>query len=69
MAMHELMVLDRTVWRITKAVCSCGAPISLGVDSRSSKKQFEKMVAAFQKRKIKSPSARKKTVQAVKAEG
>jgi len=66
MAMHELIVLDRTDWRVMKAVCSCGAPLPLGVDSRSTKKQFEKMVAAFQKHKIESLSARKKTVLAVK---
>jgi hypothetical protein len=61
MAVHEPIVLERTDWRITKAVCSCGTPLPLGADSRSPKKQSEKVVAAFQKHKIERQSARKKT--------
>ena len=61
MAMHEPIALERLNWRVTKAACSCGAPLPLGADSRSSKKQFEKMVAAFQKHKVQSQTAQQKT--------
>ena len=62
MAMHEPIALERIDWRVTKAACSCGAPLPLGNDSRSPKKQFEKMVAAFQKHKIESLAARQTRV-------
>jgi hypothetical protein len=62
MAMHEPIVLERTDWRITKAVCSCGEPLSLGVDSYSIKKQSEKLIGAFQKHTIERQSARKRTI-------
>ena len=61
MAMHEPIALERINWRVTKAACSCGAPLPLGTDSGSSKKQFEKMVAAFQKHKVESQTAQQKT--------
>jgi hypothetical protein len=60
MAMHEPIVLERTDWRITKAVCTCGTPLPLGFDSYSLKKQTEKVVAAFRKHRIERESARKK---------
>ncbi len=62
MAMHEPIVLERTDWRITKAVCSCGTPLPLGADSHSPKKQSKKVAAAFQKHKLERQSARKKAV-------
>jgi hypothetical protein len=61
MAMHEPIVLERTDWRITKAVCSCGIPLPLGSDSYSPKEQSEKVVDAFRKHKTERQSARKKT--------
>ena len=61
MSMHEPIALERINWRVTKAACSCGAPLPLGADSRSSKKQFEKMVAAFKKHKVDRQMAQQKT--------
>jgi hypothetical protein len=58
MAMHEPIALERIDWRVTKAACSCGAPLLLGKDSGSPKKQFEKMVAAFQNHKKEIRAAR-----------
>jgi hypothetical protein len=66
MAIHEPIVLERTDWRITKAACTCGEPLPLGVDSYSLKKQSEKVVSAFKKHKIERQMARKKTVRSVK---
>jgi hypothetical protein len=66
MATHKPIVIERTDWRITKAVCSCGDPLPLGFDSYSFKKQGEKLVDAFQKHKIERLTERKKTVQRVK---
>ena len=60
MAMHEPIALERIAWRVTKAACSCGEPLPLGIDSRSSKKQFEKMVAAFHKHKLENMMAGRK---------
>jgi hypothetical protein len=65
MAVHEPIVLERTDWRITKAACSCGEPLPLGLDSYSLKKQSEKVIAAFQKHTIERKSARTKTVPTV----
>jgi hypothetical protein len=62
MAIHQALVLERTDWRITKAACSCGAPLPLGFDSYSLKKQSERVIAAFQKHMQERQSARKKTV-------
>jgi hypothetical protein len=61
MAIHEPIALERIGWRGTKAACLCGEPLPLGADSRSSKKQFEKMVAAFHKHKVESLTERLKT--------
>jgi hypothetical protein len=61
MAMHEPIALKRIAWRVAKAACSCGEPLPLGADSRSSKKQFEKMVAAFHKHKVENLTAGRKT--------
>lgn len=62
MTMHQPIVLERTDWRITKAACSCGTPLPLGLDSYSLKQQSEKVIAAFQKHKVERQSARAKTV-------
>jgi hypothetical protein len=62
MAMLEPIVLERTDWRITKAACSCGAPLPLGFDSYSPEMQSEKVVAGFQRHKIERHSVLKKAV-------
>jgi hypothetical protein len=62
MTMHQPIVLERTDWRITKAACSCGTPLPLGIDSYSFKKQGAKVIAAFQEHKVERQSAGKRTV-------
>jgi hypothetical protein len=64
---HKPIVIERTDWRITKAACSCGEPLRLGLDSYSFKKQGEKLVDAFQKHKIERLTERKKAVQSAAA--
>ena len=66
MAAHKPIVFERTDWRTTKAVCSCGEPLPPGFDSNSFKKQGEKLVDVFQKHKIERLTERKKTFQIVK---
>jgi hypothetical protein len=51
MAHHQPIVIERVDWRITKAECSCGANLDLGRDSGSTKKQAERLGAAFQEHK------------------
>jgi hypothetical protein len=60
---HEPMVLERTDWRITKAVCSCGAELRLPGKVGSVREQCQKLVAAFQKHKVEKETARQKPVQ------
>jgi hypothetical protein len=67
MATHEPIVIERTDWRITKAACSCGEPLPLGLDSYSFKKQGEKLVDAFQKHKVERLTERNKAVPSAKA--
>lgn len=63
MARHELVVLERNDWRVTKAACSCGAELQLGGNVGSVREQTQKLVAAFQKHKIEKETARQKPVQ------
>jgi hypothetical protein len=49
MARHEPIVVKRVDWPITKAACSCGAPLQISGDVGSPKEQSEKLVAAFKK--------------------
>jgi hypothetical protein len=49
MARHEPIVIERNDWRITKAVCSCGAALELCGEIGSPKEQSQKLVAAFKK--------------------
>jgi hypothetical protein len=60
---HEPMVLERSDWAITKAVCSCGAELQLPGNVGSVREQTQKVVAAFQKHKIEREAARQKRVQ------
>jgi hypothetical protein len=61
MAMHRAIVLERIDFHITKAACSCGVALPLGVDTYSPKKQFRKLVAAFEKHKLERLEARRLT--------
>jgi hypothetical protein len=49
--MHEPIALERIGWRFSNAASSCRESLLLEADFRSSKKQFEKAVAAFQGRR------------------
>jgi hypothetical protein len=60
MAKHEPIVLERIDWRITKAVCSCGAPLQLSGNVGSPKEQSEKLVAAFKMHKTERQATKKK---------
>jgi hypothetical protein len=60
---HEPIVVERSDWRITKAVCSCGAELQLEGRVGSVREQSQKLVAAFQKHKIDKEAARPKPVQ------
>jgi hypothetical protein len=60
---HEPIVLERNDWRVTKAVCSCGAELQLAGNVGSVREQSRKLVAAFQKHKIERETARHKPVQ------
>ena len=69
MAKHEPIVLERIDWRITKAVCSCGAPLQLSGNVGSPKEQSEKLVAAFKMHKTERQAVGPKTVQAAMSKG
>jgi hypothetical protein len=51
MANHTPIVMKRKDWRITKAMCSCGAELSLGKTVGSPKEQSQKLEAAFAEHK------------------
>ena len=59
---HEPVVVARIDWRITKARCSCGTELELGLDSGSPKEQAEKLVAAFRRHKKERGGGRKMPV-------
>jgi len=63
MVKHEPIVLERDDWRVTLAICSCGAELQLAGKVGSVKEQSKKLVVAFQKHKIERESARQKPAQ------
>ncbi len=60
---HEPMVLERNLWRITKAACSCGAELQLPGNVGSVREQSQKLVAAFQMHKMAKETARQNLLQ------
>ena len=56
-AKHEPIVLERDDWRVTLAICSCGAELQLTGKVGSVKEQSKKLVVAFQKHKIERETA------------
>jgi hypothetical protein len=60
---HEPIVIERSDWRVTKAVCSCGAELQLAGDVGSVREQTQKLVVAFRKHIVQKETARQKPIQ------